>query len=67
MEGTESEYNRLEEQWDAMTTCIWEPWEPPRDVDIYVTDCDVITSFLNKLYRFCPYCGRKLKVVRRTR
>jgi NADH pyrophosphatase NudC (nudix superfamily) len=60
-----NEYNKLEEQWDAMTTCLWEPWEPPRHTQIYITSCEITTSIWHKSFRFCPYCGRKLSVKRR--
>ena len=55
-----NEYERLEKQYDKMSTCRWEQLS---DVPIHVTDCRVTTSVWDKAFNFCPYCGKKLSVI----
>lgn len=44
--------------------CKWEKWREIDGVSMYKTTClQELEEKLVKKYNFCPYCGKKIKVI----
>ena len=57
--------NQLAEEYDN-DVCEWKQHE--REIDVYFTECGQAHIFVNgnpeeNNYEYCPYCGKKIKIV----
>lgn len=43
-------------------TCKWQIWTDVDDCLVGSTECDIAWSDYNRLWKYCPYCGRKIEV-----
>jgi hypothetical protein len=55
--------------WKKGTTMPEQPeatceWKPDREEEDYAVGCGGRTWFCVAAYRFCPFCGKKLVIVR---
>lgn len=57
--------NQLAEEYDN-DVCEWKQHE--REIDVYFTECGQAHIFVDgnpeeNNYEYCPYCGKKIKIV----